>query len=304
MKTSKKIEVSCAWCSSSFTVYTSEIKRGRGVYCSKECARQSYMKGRESVCHYCNKDFYVSPSKIKAGGGIYCSVKCRANSKQPRVEVICELCHSPFMSRTSDLKKDNGTYCSSQCRDVATRIERICKFCQKTFSARLWVVTSGGGLFCSQWCCAQSKRISVERACEFCHIKFETSPSRVKLGRGRFCSKECGDRFRLGKSIGEKSPNWIGGSDSGKTTYGYAWRKKTRKVRLRDNYTCQECGKTELELGHTLSVHHKIPRNNFKDVRVADRITNLTSVCLSCHPSIEWSVPVKQLVFFGKLSTT
>jgi 5-methylcytosine-specific restriction endonuclease McrA len=58
----------------------------------------------------------------------------------------------------------------------------------------------------------------------------------------------------------------------------YGWTLELRqKIRTRDNWTCQRCGKKQKEIKGVLNVHHidEDPRNNFVD--------NLISLCHPCH---------------------
>lgn len=64
-----------------------------------------------------------------------------------------------------------------------------------------------------------------------------------------------------------------------KTIYG-TWAKIRQIVFERDNYTCQECGKTN----GRLAVHHIIPRKDGGQ----DSMDNLVTVCDGvCHKKIE-----------------
>lgn len=90
------------------------------------------------------------------------------------------------------------------------------------------------------------------------------------------------DKFDIPKnenylfSKGNLPWNWLGGISF--EPYGIEFnRDLKRKIRERDNYMCQECGMTEIELGYILSVHHidYDKQNNSEN--------NLISLCRSCH---------------------
>lgn len=69
-----------------------------------------------------------------------------------------------------------------------------------------------------------------------------------------------------------------------KTGYGGGWNRVLKnKIRKRDNYSCQECGYTEKELGRKLDIHHidYDKKNNSED--------NLISLCKSCHVQTNFS---------------
>ena len=72
MPSKKTVEVKCACCTSPFSVSASEVKRGRGRYCSRQCATKHRMeplrnvhKKPNFVCAYCGKHFYSSPRRTK-----------------------------------------------------------------------------------------------------------------------------------------------------------------------------------------------------------------------------------------------
>lgn len=77
--------------------------------------------------------------------------------------------------------------------------------------------------------------------------------------------------------------------------YGEEFNDSLReKIRKRDNYTCQECGKTQEKLGRKLAVHHidYDKTNNDED--------NLISLCHSCHSKTnfnrdDWTIHYKTI---------
>ena len=81
------------------------------------------------------------------------------------------------------------------------------------------------------------------------------------------------------KQIGEKHPRYIDGKYCGK--YTKEIKELRERVRKRDNYTCQECDKTQeqnlKEVGRILDVHH-IDGDDTNSVE-----ENMISLCISCH---------------------
>ena len=57
-----------------------------------------------------------------------------------------------------------------------------------------------------------------------------------------------------------------------------SWMRLARKIRKRDNYTCNVCDKKP-----SYDVHHIVPYNHSKD----DSETNLITLCRSCHRKVE-----------------
>lgn len=89
-------------------------------------------------------------------------------------------------------------------------------------------------------------------------------------------TKSCGCLFQevRNKQIGKNAPRYIHGQGRAK-----------REARKQDNYTCQNCGKTqeqELETDNRkLSVHH-IDGNDTNN-----NLENLITLCNSCHKKIK-----------------
>ncbi len=91
----------------------------------------------------------------------------------------------------------------------------------------------------------------------------------------------CLECYRKNNKL-ENHFNWQGGKSF--EPYGLEFNKELKeKIRQRDNYTCQECGKDKSELKFTLSVHHidYDKKNNCEQ--------NLISLCRSCHTKTNYS---------------
>jgi len=73
--------------------------------------------------------------------------------------------------------------------------------------------------------------------------------------------------------------------------YGPDWIHIRDRVRARDRYTCQVCGAVETNRQH--DVHHKIPFRAFPSYVEANRLENLTTLCPSCHHTVEQNVRMK-----------
>jgi len=79
--------------------------------------------------------------------------------------------------------------------------------------------------------------------------------------------------------------------------YGPGWSQIRERVRARDDYKCQMCGRSELDRQH--DVHHKIPLRMFRDEngRIlrerANQLDNLTTLCPECHKKVENAVRVR-----------
>lgn len=80
---------------------------------------------------------------------------------------------------------------------------------------------------------------------------------------------------RMGRKVGAKNPAWKGGV--AQWDYAPDWKAIARKIRDRDEWTCQSCGEQRKRWGHSLHVHH-IDGNKLNNDQ-----GNLTSLCASCH---------------------
>ena len=95
---------------------------------------------------------------------------------------------------------------------------------------------------------------------------------------------------------GENNPNWQGGLAQKK--YKKFYQKLKDKIRKRDNFTCQCCGKTEKELGYVLSIHHiDFNKENSSE-------NNLNALCKRCNSLINFDRIKWTQYFQNKLAIT
>ncbi|HEX7973878.1 MAG TPA: Zn-binding domain-containing protein, partial [Anaerolineales bacterium] len=73
--------------------------------------------------------------------------------------------------------------------------------------------------------------------------------------------------------------------------YGPGWAALRDRARERDGYRCQVCG--GLEQGRAHDVHHKIPFRTFASAEQANQLSNLVTLCPSCHRKVETNVRVR-----------
>ena len=90
----------------------------------------------------------------------------------------------------------------------------------------------------------------------------------------------------IGKNMGEANANWRGGLWNGPTTadYGNEFTDELKeRVRARDSYQCQDCGKSTKENGRELEIHHI----NYE--KKCNEMTNLITLCRGCHGKTNFS---------------
>jgi DEAD/DEAH box helicase domain-containing protein len=79
--------------------------------------------------------------------------------------------------------------------------------------------------------------------------------------------------------------------------YGPGWAQIRERVRARDGYKCQMCGRPESNRQH--DVHHKLPFRMFRDESGkilrdrANQLDNLVTLCPECHKKAESAVHVR-----------
>jgi len=117
------------------------------------------------------------------------------------------------------------------------------------------------------------------KKCEVCDNLMWVCPYQAE--KKRFCSNECRSKGHSKEMMNENNPKWQGGisEEYKKDKTSKEWKEKRLEVYTRDNFTCQSCGKTETKL----DAHHIIPWRISYD----DSISNLISLCPSCHKTIE-----------------
>ena len=135
-------------------------------------------------------------------------------------------------------------------------------------------------------CSAKKKFVKIEKTCLCCGEKFFVILSRINSSK--YCSRACffkhriingknNPNYRNGNKIsGGKNPNWKGGLAY--QNYPMEFCKELKElIRIRDNHTCQYCGKPESDLRRKLNVHHiDYDKKNLLP-------KNLISLCDSCH---------------------
>lgn len=275
-----------------------------------------------SNCTICSKEF--KPKKGKSGK--YCSLACyRTWQRSPyfisgrpkRYSGKCSNCDSDVYGKSHgdcrDGSKSDKIFCDRACYDsyrVKIRKEYIrdnkkkCKGCE----AMIAPVSKGGNTpeYCGMECKRQHKKPKPQKCvnceCVFSAIKwFKGRKKATRVSGSKTCGAEChnlwirNDPERKKKiSIafqGDKHPNWQGGpaDGRGRAYRGAGWTRIRKQIRERDKYTCQDCGISEKDHGRNLEVHHRIPFGQFcGNNSAANKPSNLTALCKSCHTTADW----------------
>ena len=117
--------------------------------------------------------------------------------------------------------------------------------------------------------------------CMQCEKRFVQPRWYIEKGmRSLFCSNKCRTYWEFDETfelVLEGRPEYRGGN----------WKIQASKARERDGFCCASCGITEAALGRQMDVHHKIPYRLFDSPKEANQLSNLISLCPSCHRKME-----------------
>lgn len=178
------------------------------------------------------------------------------------------------------------------------------------------------GVYCSRSCHLSARKPGHQK-CQWCGCLF--TPLKINKGRNgarrlvavstvrKSCSLECkmhlmvGNKERsrkLREAARRTSQRYSKGGETRwfTSSRGSRWKEISEKVRNRDGRVCVECGCTEDQNGRAMDVHHLVPVSNFQTFAQANRLSNLVSLCRSCHIRIEHQTTNVQamLPLFGR----
>ena len=175
-----KVKRVCENCGTEFPVAPSDIKNGRGRFCSTKCMGKWYSqyrrgenhpgwKGGEAmrICEQCGVEFPVKHSKVKSGGGKFCSPQCygKWQSEHQKGE------NNPAWKNGASFEP----YCHKFNEDfkeyIRDKFRRVCFLCPKTEEEngqRLSVHHVNGNKNCG---CDDDETCQFVPLCVSCHGK-------------------------------------------------------------------------------------------------------------------------------------
>ena len=239
----------------------------------------------ERKCPVCGQMYLADMTRLGYGRETTCSrafsYKLRAHKRITLVELVCPVCEKHFTRHPSNIEHAKwANVCSRQClyrgRSLGIIKREIVKpYVYSPESKQAMIAASSK---------PKGKRVYHWMTCTRCGKQFDDpSYGRPRKSELAFCSLNCCNAYR----VGENNPAWRGGHAP---YYGPDWRPQRRKARKRDNYTCQECGKTQQENGAKLDVHHIVRFGDFDSYKEANRLSNLVTLCHPCHMKREWTI--------------
>jgi len=205
--------------------------------------------------------------------------------------IRCDECGEEYEILST--RSEQSSYCSYECRNEALREpERIetahdCPTCGDSFASMHGVRTHH-----VQCHSEKLPRARTEFECVICGDSF-TRPGNKDEEDAKCCGRECLGEYISRTNSGSNAWQWSGGQ----FPYGKGWNeRKKRRVRIRDQARCQNCGMTEpeclKEFGRVLDVHHIQPARSFESPGPRNAMENLTTLCRSCHRTAESMAPL------------
>lgn len=190
-------------------------------------------------------------------------------------EKICVICGKTYVNLYHQYNTCSKL-CGYEYRKKNSRKEIECPTCKKRFL----VYTKSKRIFCSRKCSSINLSMGVlKKTCLFCKKEFLAKISEANRGLKKFCSHGCySNSLKLFRSKEFKKEKSL------KILHKLRYGGNREAVFIRDNYSCQQCGKTD-----NLEIHHK-DNSGWKSLGTYklsnNRIENLITLCHSCHSKL------------------
>lgn len=269
----------------------------------------------KSHCKICGKEIVMTPSYLRK----YCSHTCYQKAvklglynyvgqKKIKNRYVCSFCGKEVIAMKR--KKRNGEtaehiFCDRNCYNSFRKLnsKRNCKYCGKEFEA---LNDKKHAQFCDDTCRRAFFAQKTMKYCVVCGQSFypwffdKRKGTLILKTEINTCGDKCEKLNRKNNELlrrkkisfaftGEKHPNWQGGLSGYR---GKNWTHQRFLTKIRDKFVCQKCGMTQKrslkEFGESLEVHHIIPYREFTDYKKANDLSNLITLCKSCHQKAEW----------------
>jgi len=286
-----KVTRTCEWCGKVYETYPYFRPR----FCCQSCAGAAKRNGEYVACAQCGQEFYRRPSEADRR---YCSKNCARTAanltdRNPSYTRDISGERNPMYGRGMH-GEENPMY--GKRKHDAPRWKGGRK---QRADGYILVVAPDDHPYPAD----QSKRTGLKYILEHRwvmeqhlgrylrpeevvhHINGDPTDNRIE-NLQLFASQSQHIRIAHPEGMrGEKHPNWRGGLFDNR---GPNWKKQRAATLVRDNYTCRRCGITQEEYGAALDVHHIRRRGDFTDLREANRLENLVTLCERCHSQVEW----------------
>jgi hypothetical protein len=129
--------------------------------------------------------------------------------------------------------------------------------------------------------------------CDFCGEKDIVYSHTLVDKENWFCNRSCYIKYR--KNVpAEEHPCWKGENHNRKLYENNKFRKIRRKLREKENHTCQMCDKTHGEDSEHFHSHHMVPIREFDNFEDAHTLDNLALLCRWCHRKAEHNMSLEK----------
>jgi len=272
----KDTSVECPTCE---CVYDTE----RGMKQHHARAHGESLSGVEVECDICSEVFRKQRSRVESDEADYCSMSCKKESERNGSYNTCEVCGDSFYTRGG---RDAKT-CSKDCRvrfvgDKLSGInpyEYTCDLCGENFKSE-----EKDRVYCSKECHNKSMEDQVQAECANCGDVVTRRRYQYEHCNRHFCDFDCRREWMGENWVGEDNPQYI----NGKNQYrGNSWYRQRLKALRRDQARCQSCAVPESKKDRGHHVHHIVPYRKFDSWREANELSNLVTLCESCHQKWE-----------------
>lgn len=142
-----------------------------------------------------------------------------------------------------------------------------------------------------------NRKEPVQVRCSHCGDITERYEYHVERCEELFCDSECFYSWlRDGNAPAGEDHHQYKPEARERADYGPSWPPQRRRALERDGHTCQRCGINSEEhrekYGMSLHVHHIVPWHEFDDHEERNELSNLVTLCASCHGEYE-QLPIR-----------
>lgn len=288
MSKKTQIEVICSTCGKPKTIpmWKYRNNKNKRFYCDTECKLVGTRRKINTVCDYCGKNYEVHKSQFERTNKHYCCTDCKYKGQNKTILINCSWCDKEIVVCNFELNRSNNHFCDKKCQGLFKRnkIDIKCSNCNndlKTYPSR---INSQNNCFCNSKCMGEwmSKNLlgennpkynSIKTTCCYCSNEIVVKNNQFIMYNSHFCDKICYGKWQVKNRTAESNFNWRGGKSFEKYPVSFNNDVKN-KIKERDGYKCQICGKIK---GSDLHIHHidYIKENTYDE--------NLITLCNSCH---------------------
>lgn len=240
----------------------------------------------DMICPICGKAYQAKVARLKWSRQSSCSRACSYKFRvqetiKSRTDITCAVCGKEFYRTPTQLSKakHGNNFCSSDCHYKARSLGLTKRIVTEPYQ----YTPEGKAAQIASASKPKGKRVVHWLECVKCGKIYDdpTDSASRRNKKANFCSLDCCNAYR----VGENNPSWRGGHDK---YYGQDWKAVRRMARIRDNHTCQRCGKNKKQVGRNLDVHHIKPVSTFTNRNDANTMDNVVTLCHACHMHVEW----------------